>query len=61
MSDPRIENDDAWHVVPINDLREHILNGSCWCKPEMEEDGSGWIHNSMDGDVTGLAPAQEDE
>lgn len=39
------------HVVPINDLREHDLNGSCWCKPALDNDYSYpiWIHNSMDG------------
>lgn len=39
------------HVVPTNDLREHELNGSCWCKPTRDEEGTEtiWIHNSMDG------------
>ena len=36
------------HVVPINDLREHDADGTCWCKPERDEDGV-WRHNSMDG------------
>lgn len=39
------------HVVPVNDLREHQHNGSCWCKPRHDDDSLGnvWIHNSMDG------------
>ena len=36
-----------WHVVPTNDLREHEANGSCWCKPTLDE--GVWLHHSMDG------------
>lgn len=36
-----------WHVVPLNDLREHEANGSCWCKPTLDE--GVWLHHSMDG------------
>lgn len=41
----------GWHVVPLNDLREHDLNGSCWCRPTLDDSQSDpiWIHNSMDG------------
>jgi hypothetical protein len=35
-----------FHVVPVNDLREHIANTDCWCKP-YEDDGV-WVHHSMD-------------
>lgn len=35
------------HVVPLNDLREHDLNGSCWCKPTKDE--GVWVHHAMDG------------
>lgn len=35
------------NIIPINDLRNHIENEKCWCRP-ME--GNGFlIHNSMDG------------
>jgi hypothetical protein len=39
------------HVIPVNDLREHEANGSCWCKPTLDDEGSEpiWIHNSLDG------------
>lgn len=38
----------AFHVYPLNDLREHeISDKPCWCKPRIE-DGIV-IHNSMDG------------
>jgi hypothetical protein len=41
---------DKYHVVPIDDLREHSTDSDkpCWCKPEEEEDGV-IVHNSMDG------------
>jgi hypothetical protein len=35
------------HVVPTNDLREHILDGECWCNPKVGDD-LVVIHNSMD-------------
>ncbi len=38
------------HVVPIDDLREHIEdNDRCWCRPRVEDDGMVIVHNSMDG------------
>ena len=39
-----------YHVVPLNDLREHItdIDVPCWCSPTVNEDGI-IIHNSMDG------------
>ena len=40
-------NCGGWHVVPLNDLREHDLNGSCWCKPTLDD--GVWLHHSMDG------------
>ena len=40
---------DAWHVVPIGDLREHESLPTCWCKPvQDEEEPNVWIHNAMD-------------
>lgn len=45
----------VFHVVPINDLREHAetLDGICWCLPRMERPPIGvgliYIHNSADG------------
>ena len=38
---------DAFHVVPIDDLREHDLDMSCWCHPV--DDEGVIVHNSMDG------------
>jgi len=38
--------EEMWHVVPLNDYRDHETSHKCWCKP-YEDDGL-WIHNSMD-------------
>ena len=40
---------EKYHVVPINDLREHSTDSEnpCWCRPETTEDGI-IVHNSMD-------------
>lgn len=35
------------HVVPLNDLREHDLNGSCWCRPDYDD--GVWVHHALDG------------
>lgn len=46
-----ITDDEQWHVVPLNDLREHDSHGDCWCNPTCNDEGIYplWIHNSMDG------------
>ena len=37
------------HVVPVNDLREHVLRLDCWCHPKQdEEETSVVVHNAMD-------------
>jgi hypothetical protein len=35
------------HVVPVNDLREHITDGECWCNPDVDDD-LVVTHHSMD-------------
>lgn len=37
----------ATHVYPLNDLREHELNNSCWCVPAVDE-FEVCVHNSLD-------------
>jgi len=38
------------HVYPLNDLRDHIVEGrDCWCHPEYDEEHDVLIHNSLDG------------
>jgi hypothetical protein len=34
-------------VIPVNDLRDHVYGGECWCKP-VDDEGM-WVHNSADG------------
>jgi hypothetical protein len=38
---------DTYHVVPQNDLEEHVINRNCHCNPT-EIDGV-WVHHSYDG------------
>lgn len=41
---------DVWHVIPVDDLREHEELG-CWCKPSVEqyENGNKLVsHNAAD-------------
>ena len=41
-----------WHIVPIDDLREHEESVDCWCQPELLDDvylDSVYLHPSMDG------------
>lgn len=41
------------HVLPINDLRDHVETRDCWCAPTLyiADDGDEMtvIHNSADG------------
>ena len=41
---------EKWHIVPHDDLREHITCSvrTCWCRPVENDDGV-IVHNSMDG------------
>jgi hypothetical protein len=36
-----------WHVIPVDDLREHHASLECWCGP-VEDDGVV-VHNALDG------------
>lgn len=41
---------DQYHIVPVNDLREHTAAPDCFCHPiRDEEEPTVWIHNSLDG------------
>ncbi|MDB5848251.1 MAG: hypothetical protein JWP29_2003 [Rhodoferax sp.] len=37
---------EPYHVYPLNDLREHEISSTCWCKPT--EDDGVMVHHSMD-------------
>lgn len=36
------------HIVPVDDLREHELEPTCWCKPEWDSDDCTYVHNALD-------------
>ena len=36
------------HVMPVNDLIEHIEHEWCPCNPRIEEDGQIIVHNAAD-------------
>lgn len=41
---------DTWHVVPLNDLKEHTDTEECWCRPDVDYVGVGTIvtHHAAD-------------
>jgi hypothetical protein len=45
--------DTSTHVLPVDDLKEHISNGLyCHCRPRVEEPTKGnfvVVHNAYDG------------
>lgn len=42
---------ENWHVVPLNDLREHEYSADCWCEPLLDDEAGGlvYVHHSLDG------------
>lgn len=40
------ETADRFHVLPVNDLRDHEETAECWCNPRIAEHLV--IHNSLD-------------
>lgn len=40
--------DNGLHLVPINDLKEH-LDSDCPCHPIHDDNLGVWAHNSFDG------------
>jgi len=41
---------DHVHVVPIGDLREHVDQTDCWCRPTPDdEEPSVLVHHALDG------------
>lgn len=41
------------HIIPVDDLREHVEGRSCWCGPDVLTDAPGAdpvvVHHSADG------------
>ena len=38
---------DRYHIIPVDDLREHEATPECWCCPSEEEDGI-FVHHALD-------------
>jgi len=38
------------HVVPVNDLKDHVETIHCWCAPRLEWAEPGWVvvHHAAD-------------
>lgn len=46
---PRDQEMERWHIVPVNDWREHEPSCVCWCHPQPDEiDERVMLHNAMD-------------
>lgn len=44
------DDDSDLHVMPVNDLREHEMSLSCWCRPRRDVSQiEVVVHNSLDG------------
>jgi hypothetical protein len=39
----------AYHVLPLDDLKPHVMNEACACEPSTEEGGQVIVHNAYDG------------
>jgi hypothetical protein len=48
-----VDGEECYHIVPLDDWREHELILSCWCRPVWEchpvWDKGVVVHHSMDG------------
>jgi hypothetical protein len=42
------KNGASTHVVPLNDLREHEEDATCWCDPRVDEELNLVTHQSAD-------------
>jgi hypothetical protein len=44
------ESVDGWHVIPLNDLKEHECSADCWCEPTLDDEAEGlvYVHHSLD-------------
>lgn len=41
----------TYHILPINDIKDHVEQSTCPCEPEVVVEGGDLIivHNSWDG------------
>ena len=35
-----------FNVIPLNDIKEHVLNNQCWCNPDYDD--GVYTHHSLD-------------
>jgi hypothetical protein len=49
--DDDLPADGVWHVVPVDDIRQHICDKDqhCWCNPVYDAEHDIYVHNSADG------------
>jgi len=40
-------NAEVYHVIPVDDLREHVPQRDCWCHPTWTETGV-IAHHALD-------------
>ena len=46
---PKPGNRQEHHVIPMNDLRPHDADRTCWCRPAEDDDQPTlWVHNALD-------------
>jgi len=50
-TDYELDMTNGYHIIPCNDIREHVSDSECWCKPELGDDGLEhmYIHKSAAG------------
>lgn len=49
--DDGASSDGSWHLVPVDDSRQHTFDTAnpCWCEPFYDEETGYHIHFSADG------------
>jgi hypothetical protein len=44
-----VDDTHHYHIVPVDDVRDHEVHTECWCNPtEDDEDPGIWVHHAMD-------------
>lgn len=43
------QTEREYHVIPLQDLRDHDCEASCWCRPVQDVEDLIYSHNSLDG------------
>lgn len=44
-----IEEHGVKHVIPVDDLREHVERSDCWCEPTIDDEVHNmYVHHSLD-------------